>query len=478
MKRYAALILLICAPFWVTPHKTSRVSVRQSQIGALNAAIAHTHNKVSQIEQKLDAYQSELSAQEQEPAELYITATPIMAVDIPYTIDQPGLYQLMEPVILEANQPGIIIVSDNVSLDLQGLSISGADQPGTNSAIQIMNVKDVKIKNGTIQKIDGSGIDISNSSHITLDSLLSSANHDHGYKLSAGSSWQIINCYAADNKGYGFFVQGGSVVQFEHAYATNNILDGFNVAATHTKYNNCLAVENTGSGFAHLGNNLSVSVCQAHANGMNGFICATSANIHINDYKAHLNTFAGLSLSSSSEFRVANALCMNNSTHGITLDGCQNGSLLSTACQKNQQHGIYSITTDSVAIMQSEMSNNLSDGINIGNGLYWTVKQNEIHYNGGSGMQFMGNQSVIKGNSVTHNAIGIIDKYGVDIGLNATTNELFANQCKHNGVSPGLPVATDTNYSAGVYQSPVSSPIGSQVSPGGGIGALENITTT
>ena len=489
MKRHVALILLICAPFWVVGRKGCRVPVRQSQIGALNSAIAQTHNKVAQIEQKLNSYEptvannyitNNYTTNNNETVEntMYSVGTPIAQADIPYAITQPGKYYITESLTLEPNQTAITITADNVLLDLQGLSITGADQLGTNSAIHVLNVYDISITNGTVQKIDGSGIFISDSSHITLDAILSKSNQEHGLKLNNVSSWRMDNCYAAENKGHGFFVQGGSAVHFERVYATNNILDGFNVEALHTNYNNCYAVENNGSGFSHSGNNLSVSVCQAHANGMNGFICSSSASIHINDYKAHSNLFAGLSLSSSSEFRVENALCMNNSTHGIMLDGCQNGSFIFITCQKNQQHGLLGNTTDSVAVTQSQMSNNLSDGLSIGDGLYWTLKQNEIHYNGGSGIQFLGNQSVIKGNSVTHNAIGIIDRYGIDISLNATTNEIFTNHCKHNGVSPGLPVATDTNYSSGVYQSPVSSPIGFQVSPGGGIGALENITTT
>lgn len=462
MKCTIVLIVILSTPFFLVARKSYHVPVRQSQIGALNLAIQTTHHRVVELHEKFDAHTATFSSGTPVIEESSAIGQSISQVDIPYTIDQPGAYYLNESITTPSDQTAITIASDNVVLDLQGHSISGVVQSNeglkaviSGGGIVIENVTDLTIQNGTIQTMDQSGIRIMNSSHIRLYSILSRSNNQHG-----------------------IVIENGNVIEIARTYATHNGLDGFNTAADHVTYNACFAIENFGTGFSHSGINLTLTSCQAHTNSMNGFICTNSTNIHLIGCKAHKNSLQGLGLVNSSEFHLEQSLFMNNGSHGLSMETSQNGSLSHCTIKKNQQHGIYSITTDSVSIRRSHIINNLFDGIHGASGQYWTMKENGVQNNTQSGVRFLGTHSVIEGNTIAHNGIGAVDEYGIDIGLDPTTNEIFSNRAKHNGVSPGLPVATDTNYSAGVYQSPVSSPIGTQVSPGGGIGILENITTT
>ncbi|MEX0672186.1 MAG: right-handed parallel beta-helix repeat-containing protein [Candidatus Babeliales bacterium] len=488
MTRYAAMILIIYLPFLVVARKECRVPVCQSQIGALHELIQVTHHKVASLENKLGAYHSDAlmshsdaltvvnNQLSQMPSDA--VAQSIKASDIPYTINESGLYHLIESITLNSNQTAITIEADNVVLDMQGLSITGSDQPGVNAAISVINSKNVGIFNGTIQNIDGSAIVVRNSAHILLENFLTIANHGHGFMFDTVSSVRMAICSAAQNQGHGIFVQSGKVVQCDRTYALNNMLDGFNVAADNATYTGCFGVENSGSGFMHMGNGISSVSCKAYRNGLHGLHCSTSTNIHMRDYMAHNNFSKGLQLSSSSEFRVEQSMISSNSSDGIGIQDCQNGSLVGCLIQKNQQHGVYGSGSDRIVIIQSDLHDNLSDGLHVANGLYWMIKKNNVQHNGASGIRFLGMHSSIEGNRSAHNGLGSIDQYGIDIGLYGTTNELFGNRCKHNGASPGLPIGTDTNYSLGVSQSPISSAIGAQVFPGGGVGALENITTT
>ena len=82
--------------------------------------------------------------------------TPISAV--PYPIGAPGSYYLTQNLSLNAGD-AIVITSGNVTLDLNGYSISSTAAPAAGTAIQIMGYQqNITIRNGAIKgQVDFSG---------------------------------------------------------------------------------------------------------------------------------------------------------------------------------------------------------------------------------------------------------------------------------------------------------------------------------
>ena len=74
----------------------------------------------------------------------------------PYTISQPGSYRLSGNLVSSAGSNGIFIASSNVTLDLNGFSITGSNQPGDSyvgSGIRAgaVGYSNVEVFNGAVQ---------------------------------------------------------------------------------------------------------------------------------------------------------------------------------------------------------------------------------------------------------------------------------------------------------------------------------------
>jgi hypothetical protein len=76
---------------------------------------------------------------------------------LPFTINQPGSYYLTGN-LNGAGGNGITIIANNVTLDLMGFALVGG--PGTTDGVNVsVNVTNITIRNGSISRWGGMGVD-------------------------------------------------------------------------------------------------------------------------------------------------------------------------------------------------------------------------------------------------------------------------------------------------------------------------------
>lgn len=84
-------------------------------------------------------------------------------------VDTPGIYVLLQDLVVNGAEPAITVRADNVVIDLRGRSISG---PGTNmgTGILVTGANSVEVRNGSLRDL-GFGVTVMNSSSVTLEGL-------------------------------------------------------------------------------------------------------------------------------------------------------------------------------------------------------------------------------------------------------------------------------------------------------------------
>src|SRR5262245_59525261 len=87
------------------------------------------------------------------------TATPISS--LPFTINQPGSYELTGNLTGASGQPGITISASNVTINLRGFALIGV--AGTGNGIMVSGPqRAIAIRNGTVRDWGTSGVNAVN----------------------------------------------------------------------------------------------------------------------------------------------------------------------------------------------------------------------------------------------------------------------------------------------------------------------------
>ncbi len=179
------------------------------------------------------------------------------------TISKPGNYILANDLLGDGSTVSglIIITSSDVELDLNGFLVSnpiGANGAG-GVGIAIVGgagIKNVTVRNGTINACVEYGIQANDVVNLHLDSLLAhgtttTMGNGHGYLFDTNCADVLINnCRAQHNAGRGFDIAGGSRYEFRQCIASKNTTNGFELrGGTNIVYESCLSVDNTSNGF-------------------------------------------------------------------------------------------------------------------------------------------------------------------------------------------------------------------------------------
>ena len=230
----------------------------------------------------------------------------------PIVIHQPGSYYLAGEITGVAGQSGIVISTNNVTLDLNGFALVGN---GSGSGVEIGGgLQGVSVRNGLIRAW-AVGVSASTASGLRFtdlvvannassgilggnDSIVSQCsarqNGDRGIQISAGI---VSHCTASSNN-IGITVSDGSVINssargnttgivairglVENSVGSANTGDGIFVSGG--KVLNCIARSNTGDGIEALAESIvSGNVCS-----FNGAGAATGAGIHCTGDKNHV----------------------------------------------------------------------------------------------------------------------------------------------------------------------------------------------
>lgn len=242
--------------------------------------------------------------------------TPISS--LPFTITASGSYYLTGP--LTGAGGGIIIQTDEVTLDLMGFTLSG----GTGSGIYIPgssgNLNNIVIRNGTVRDWT-QGIDIPGARNSQLESLRVFNNVTYGIRVGsaiishceafsnggegirAGATSVVRDCISHDNGGPGITVNSDSTIS--NCVARQNgtgiiTLSGNTVSG-------CTANFNTGGGII-VGEGCTVTGCTAKSNGADGI--AADGGSTVSGCTSTANTGDGIEVTTSC--RVVDNTCQGN----------------------------------------------------------------------------------------------------------------------------------------------------------------------
>lgn len=282
---------------------------------------------------------------------------------LPYVITAPGSYYLLKNLTGVAGQDGIQISADDVTLDLNGFSLTGVS--ASVSGIEVTGVhSNLTIRNGTLRDWGEYGILALNTSHSAFEDLritgsgqdgayigihnvitrcrfsnngvdgldvndnnvvrdcTSSGNGSDGFELSNYNT--VINCTSDGNGADGFGTQTANVL--EGCNASENDIHGFQLGLAN-RIKDSMAVNNgggvtqpdppmprgSGSGFS-LGPRCTIENCTAYSNDANGISATLNALIRNNFVT--LNDGSGIRVTSS-DCRVEGNHCIDNDLYGI-----------------------------------------------------------------------------------------------------------------------------------------------------------------
>lgn len=302
--------------------------------------------------------------------------TPISA--IPLTINQPGSYYLTQNLTnTTTNGDGIRIDVDDVTLDLNGYTLSGGTGSSDDGIVVLGSHENIYIKNGTVRDWNGDGINALNADASIFENLHAENNGGDGVVADFGAI--ILNCTSSGNGLDGLEGDDGTIIKNSTASgnddngiqtsegsiaignsSANNGTDGVDIAA------GSVAVNNSASGNVTFGFDLALGSLahnnSAYANGSNGFDIASASQIMGNSAKANGFGYTSTSTSSREGYRTfANAYLINNVAEGNSEDGFHIAStdtyLDGNYAFGNGEYGIIATSSGSFFISHSAAGN-------------------------------------------------------------------------------------------------------------------------
>ncbi|MEM1321845.1 MAG: right-handed parallel beta-helix repeat-containing protein [Bacteroidota bacterium] len=281
-------------------------------------------------------------------------------------IDEPGHYFLRDTLwVTTTNSDGIIINSDNVTLDLNGFAIIAGTPASDNGIFVDGSHSNITIKNGTVSGFGEDGIHGLNADQSTFQHLLLKNNGDEG--LTADFNCLITNCTATGNGTEGFDVDDGTIIR------------------------NCTASHNGAEGIQS-SEGCIIAYCTSFKNGGDGISVAAGGKVE--GCTVYDNTLFGLDIA-------LGVLCINNVVyrngwHGI--DVFNSGLVLYNVSNNNGQ----CITNGTCGIGTNGQGENTSQGAGIR-----TFANARIMYNQCDGNYFgivaAGSDGTFISNSTQHN---------------------------------------------------------------------------
>ncbi|MDA8019744.1 MAG: hypothetical protein MPN21_20075 [Thermoanaerobaculia bacterium] len=284
-----------------------------------------------------------------------------LITNIPFTISQPGHYYLIHNLSHStSNADGIIVDTNDVTIDLNGFSLFGGIFTGVNSddgIVVLGSHTNIKIYNGGVSGWHGDGINALNADFSIFRDLYAGQNNgdglvtdfncliervaafsngidgiegddgsvfydctagqngDNGIQLSEGSV--VVDSAAFDNASDGFDIAAGGLVQ--NCVATDNAIYGFDIALGGQAVEST-AYDNMSNGF-DMASACILRSCVSSLN--NGHGVRTFANSWITDNQVHENDLDGIRISSTDVHVEGNFITDNDQTGlAVTSSGC------------------------------------------------------------------------------------------------------------------------------------------------------------
>ena len=390
----------------------------------------------------------------------------------PVRITQSGQYCLVEDITIPRDRNGIIILADDVTLDLNGYSITG--QINSNNGILVTRVaalggaarSNITIRNGTIKNMGNNGILVNTSGRLfNFNNLKLFNNANNGISITNNQQFTIANCITSSNRRNGLFLtQSGSGSNrncvIKNCLNMSNSTDGVQLSrCTNFKLSNVLCLNNQVDGFDEItGNRIRFESCQAHNNGRTnttgvGFFSSGNNN-SFSQCQANNNTTIGFQINGNQENLDA-CQAKGNGTDGFCITG-NNNSFANCSGTLNSANGFNVMSGNQHSIWQCEAKSNTMNGYQITGAnhciLNSLAKNNSTNAASTGILLLAGStQCQVRSNTAVANTTGISNS-------TTTVNRIYSNYSSDNitnffgvpnvSVSPGI--ATAINFTANI----------------------------
>lgn len=144
-----------------------------------------------------------------------------------YLLDRPGSYYLSGNITATAGRNGLVIASDNITIDLNGfalIGVSGAGD-GISYADPARYYRNIEVRNGTIRNWPGSGINIQ-ADNVRVDAVRLSNNSLAAINLNGSLAAIVTGCTMLDNVGGGIFAGNAAIIEKNTINVASTLGDG------------------------------------------------------------------------------------------------------------------------------------------------------------------------------------------------------------------------------------------------------------
>lgn len=307
-----------------------------------------------------------------------------------FVITQPGSYYLTADLIGAGGKNGLVIATDNVTVDLNGFQVIGAPESLQGICVTATGARVVCIKNGTVRGWADDGICTINVSGSLLLELRAWNNGGDG--IDAGPAAVIRNCTAQRNGAVGISV--GNNGMLSECTSQENVETGIELG-NGSVMDSCTSGHNGGAGVV-TGTGCTMSGCSARSNVAEGFRLQYGSTV--SGSSASFNALDGFSAIGS----------------GVSIRGC--------TAEANTRDGIRAMA-DCVIAENSCDSNGYSSGD--GAGIHTIGLHNRIDRNNVTdcdrGIQVEGTHNLVIRNTVSDNQVQFLISPGNLTATIATT---------------------------------------------------------
>jgi parallel beta-helix repeat protein len=330
--------------------------------------------------------------------------TPITS--IPFAISSSGSYFMTSNFTGVAVQNGISILADDVTLDLNGFTLTGV--PGSFDGIRaIGTLHNISIGNGVVVDWGDDGIDLFSAGESHVMRIRAEGNSREGIRV--GNGCTVRDCTARANQGFSGGIAAADGCVIDGCIAETNNTAGINVGSGSIVID-CIASHNREDGI-EAGPNSTIADCVARSNGAagnwNGFDLGDGTTIR--GSAASNNTGDGINCEPGCVITVCSA--NNNGDDGIVAGA---GGLVTDSTAKNNAGDGIEVSLDCRVAGNVCDNSGLSGGD--GAGIHATGNENHILDNhlsdGDRGLDIDGTGNYVAGNSV----VGNTDNYSFAAG--------------------------------------------------------------
>lgn len=326
--------------------------------------------------------------------------TPIGA--LPFAITAPGSYYLTGNLVGAADEDGITVEANDVTIDLGGFVMAGV--PGSKDGIVVSVAHaNLMVSNGTIRDWGGDGVNAAEATGGRYQQLRVADNGGAG--LRTGERSAVTACVATGNDAGG--IHGAFHALISDCVAAGNDQVGISGDAGATIHD-CVANNNFGSGIIAFDATV-IEGCTSRDNGGNGFFAGAGSVV----VRCAATANGGGNGVQTGEFcTVKECSAKNNGNAGVSVDS---GSTVRD-CVSRQNDGEGILATKRCVLLD----NNCSD-------------------HAGVGIRLVGSDNRVEGNHLTNNGTGV----QVDSG--GTMNFIVRNTSRGETSGPGFLLPAEPN---------------------------------